>query len=214
MMHLLLPLLLSPLAALTFALPGITLSRNKNSLQTRDDSWSHGIPANGVTCATPNEPAHILQSSDITAAITAGGGNVYTMNRFSSQNVFWPKEWSTGSVGTDHAGHAYTIKWAAGCDPTQQLYYIPIGYPGFNIPAYSGSSLPALVEPAAPASPVSSDVVLFTVSLPNAQMTTPLDHQFCAVLTNSDTGSAGQLYPPGALSANALPVGYHQCNPN
>ena len=202
----------APLSALIFALP--VLTSPANTVYIRDDSWSHGVPANGVTCATPNEPAHSLQSSDITSAITSGGGNLYIAQTspYGSQNIFWPKNWNSSSVGTDHDGHTYTIRWAPGCDSTQQLYFLPIGYTGYNIPNYTGSSLPALPSPPEPMAPISSNIVLFTVALPNAMHTTSQVNRFCAILTNSDATTSDLLYASG--SENAYPRGYHQCNPN
>lgn len=93
---LLLSLLLSTaLLALTFALPD-----NKSPVKiahSRDDSWSHGILANGVFCATLNEPVHTLESSDITSAMINGGSNVYVAQTspYGAQNIFWPKQWNS-----------------------------------------------------------------------------------------------------------------------
>ena len=41
---------------------------------------------------------------------------------------------------------------------------------------------------------MSSDIELFTVSLPNSLITTPLVGQLCAVLTNSDASLSDPLY--------------------
>lgn len=202
--------LIAPLAALTNA----------------DDQWSHGIPAAGVTCATSQESAHVLDNSTLTSAITAGSSNQYTAitSQWGNQNIFYPQPFNDSSLGTDSAGNAYTIKYADGCNATQGLLYAPVGYQNasgatYSAPVYSGSSLPALESPPTPASPISSDIVLFTASVAQGEA---LSAQFCAVLTNSDAASSDWLYiqqntpslSPGAYYQNPTPKGYHECNPN
>lgn len=220
-MHLLRSLLFSvPLTAFTLALPSTSSSRN--ALQPRDDGWSHGIPANGVSCSTVSETNHILDNGTITAAITAGASNQFTSSEYGTENIFYPKSFSSSQIGTDPNGNAYTIKWAfPGCATASALYYLPVSYPGFSAPAYSGNSVTVVVgggsiypdSPPTPASPISSDIVVFVItSVPNAQSTTPLSAQFCAVMTNSDAATSDLLYVGGQPNSN--PSGYHQCNPN
>lgn len=208
-----------PLTAVTIALPNISSSRN--ALQPRDDMYSHGIPTNGVSCSTINETNHILDNSTITTAITAGASNQYTASEFGSNNIFYPKLFNSNQLGNDSNGNTYTIKWANPACATGSLLYVPVSYSGFSAPAYSGGSVTVVVGggtfypsyPPTPASPISSDIVLFIItSLPNTQATTPLSAEFCAVVTNSDAAPSDMLYVNG--QPNISPSGYHQCNPN
>ena len=165
-----------PFIALTLALPSISSSRN--ALKPRDDTWSHGIPANGVSCSTVTETNHVLDNGTITAAITAGVSNQFASSKYGTENIFYPKSFNSSQIGTDPTGSAYTIKWAfPGCATASTLYYVPVSYPGFSAPAYSGNSVTVVVgggsiypdSPPTPASPISSDIVVFVItSVPNA----------------------------------------------
>lgn len=118
-------------------------------------------------------------------------------------------------LGQDSTGNTYTIEYANGCDQNQQLWYAPVGYQdasgtNHSSPDYDGNS-------DSPASPISSDVVLFTISGGGVGYLTSL---FCAVLTNSDADPSDQLYTENpspvegssSLTLNSQPGGYHQCN--
>ena len=66
-----------------------------------------------------------------------------------------------------------------------------------------------------PASPISSDIVLFAYANGGPSI-------FCAVLTNSDADPSDHLYVEetdpveggSSLTLNDEPAGYHQCNTN
>lgn len=117
----------------------------------------------------------------------------------------------------DATNHTYTIEYATGCDISrQQLWYAPIGYQdasgkNYSSPNYDAAPGSSLV----PASPISSDIILFAYPLEGPSI-------FCAVLMNSDADPSDQLYVEeidpveggNSLTLNDEPAGYHQCNTN
>ena len=72
-----------------------------------DDSWTHGVPVNGVICSITKEAPHILDDSTLTNTIAPGASNVHTINTspYGSQNIFYPLTFDETSVGTDPDGH-------------------------------------------------------------------------------------------------------------
>ena len=215
-MHLLRSLLfIAPLTAVTLAFPATSFSRN--ALQPRDDAYSHGIPANGVSCSTINETTHILDNGIITAVMTSGASNQDASITIGPENIFYPKPFNSNQIGSDSNGNTYTIKWASPACATENLIYVPVSYPGFTVPLYSENNAPpagggTFYPDNPPASPISSDIVIFTITLPNALNKTPLSAEFCAVVTNSDAAPSDLLYVNG--QPNSSPSGYHQCNSN
>lgn len=209
-MHLLRSLLfIVPLTALTLALPSI--SSSINALQPRDDANSDSVPSNGVSCSTVTETTHTLDNATITAAVTAGAKNQFTSCCLvpGNETIFYPKSFTNNQIGTDPSGNAYTINWPSPLCAASALFYVPVSYPGFSAPAYWGGA--SMNSPPTPASPISSDIVVFVITTsPNAGSTPSA--QFCAVLTNSDAATSDLLYVGGQPNSN--PSGYHQCNPN
>ncbi|KAL6713644.1 hypothetical protein ACLMJK_009109 [Lecanora helva] len=203
------PLFVFFYAAFALALPNPNPS--DTSLSPRDDGWSHGVPARGVTCNTFTEKSHILSADAITHTMSTGAGNYFMASEYSSRGIYYPKRFPLTAIGINNNGHLYTTNWATGCDTSKTLLYMPIGYQGFNVPKSTGSTEVAF--PPRPQSPISSDIVVFTTETPEQLMRSQIKAHFCAVLTNSDAQPSEALYTADGRQ-NPSPGGYHQCNAN
>ncbi|KAG8526039.1 uncharacterized protein KY384_000801 [Bacidia gigantensis] len=221
----LLPLFLSTLPTLALAHPGVappppaipktsTSSTASSSQQTNPPS-SH-IPANGITCATANETAHILDANTI--SLVQSGASTRYQYYLTNQNTesdiadpapSWPREFALSMVAS-----SYTVIPAQGCQwEDGVLLYAPISYPGTIAPTeLDGNGKPNAVGTITP------DIVVFQTPVreqdaDGVAQGAWLPGPFCAVLTNSDAGAGEQLFVQGGDgSVNEKVGGYHQCN--